>query len=68
MGHALNPHGCPQPTFSIFKGHSLIIEPHVDCVIGLKEPLNLEGNRRRTKLDLQVVPEAEKGGCKELRT
>lgn len=59
------PSWLPQPTF---KCHSLVIEPHVDCVIGLKEPLNLEENWRRTKSDLQVGPGAEKGGCKELRT
>lgn len=40
----------------------------MDCVTGLKEPLNLEGNWRRTKADLQVGPGAEKEGCKELRT
>lgn len=61
---ASEPSRLPQPTF---KCHSLVIEPHVDCVIGLKEPLNLEGNWRRTKADLQVSPEAEKGGCEELR-
>lgn len=65
LGAPSEPSWLPQPTF---KCHSLVIEPHMDCVIGLKEPLNLEGNWRRTKADLQVGPEAEKGDCKELRT
>lgn len=64
-GAASEPSWLPQPTV---QRHSLVIEPHMDCVIGLKEPLNLEGNWRRIKADLQVGLEAEKGGCKELRT
>lgn len=40
--------GCPQPTFWVFtvnlKCHSLVIDLHVDCVIGLKEPSDLAGN------------------------
>lgn len=39
----------------------------MDCVTGLKEPLNLEGNWQRPKTDLQVGPETEEGGCAELR-
>lgn len=40
--------GCPQPTFWVFtvslKCHSLVIDLHMDYVIGLKEPSDLEGN------------------------
>lgn len=43
------PSRLPQPTS---KCHHLVIELHVDCVIGPKEPLNLEGNGRRTQADL----------------
>lgn len=49
------------------KCYSLVIEQNLDCVIGLKEPLNLEGNWQRPKPDLQVGPEAKEEGFRELR-
>ena len=58
---------CPQPTFWVFtvslKCHSLVIDLHMDCVIRLEEPSNLEGNWRRPKPE--VGQEAEKGGFRE---
>lgn len=63
--HPLSPHGCPPPTFCI-KCHSLVIEPHLNCVIGLKKPLNLEENRRRPKPDLQVGTELRKEAAESL--
>lgn len=38
----------------------------MNCVIGLKKPLNLEGNRKRPKLDLQVGPELRKEAAESL--
>lgn len=45
------------------KRHSLVIDLHVDCVIGFEEPSNLEEKWRRLKPE--VVQEAERGGCRE---
>lgn len=66
------PGGHPQPTFCIFmvsvKCHSLVIELHMDCVTGLKNPLNLEVNWRRSKPGWQQGSEGKKGSCRKLGT
>lgn len=37
----------------------MVIVYNSDCVIGLKKPLNLEKNRRRTKPNQQAKPRPE---------
>lgn len=37
----------------------MVIVYNSDCVVGLKKPLNLEKNRRRTKPNQQAKPRSE---------
>lgn len=54
---------CPQPTFVLSpKRHSLVVDLHADCVIGLEEPSDLGGNWRRPKPDPWAGPGPEQGG------
>ena len=62
LGALLKPDPGKQDQVSL-KCHSLVIDLHMDCVIRLEEPSNLEGNWRRPKPE--VGQEAEKGGFRE---